>query len=174
MIKKKMQDALNGQINAELYSSYLYLSMAAYFESVNLKGFANWMRVQTQEELVHVMKFYDYVIGKGGKVKLSSIDGPPTEWKSPLDVFESTYRHEQKVTGLINKLVNLAVSEKDHATTNFLQWFVDEQVEEEASADKVVQKLKLVKDAPGGLLMIDNELAQRVFTPPAAPQQGSA
>ena len=167
MIKEKMQAALTTQVNAELYSSYLYLSMAAYFESINLKGFANWMRVQTQEELVHAMKFYDFIIERGGKVVLSSIEGPPTEWASPLAVFEHAYKHEQKVTGLINNLVDLAMAEQDHATNNFLQWFVAEQVEEEASADEVVQKIKLMGDASGGLFMLDSELAQRVFTPPA-------
>ena len=167
MIKEKIREALNQQLNAELYSSYLYLSMAAYFESINLKGFANWMRVQTQEELVHAMKFYDFIIERGGKVVLSSIEGPPTEWASPLAVFEHAYKHEQTVTGLINNLVDLATAEQDHATNNFLQWFVAEQVEEEASADEVVQKIKLMGDASGGLFMLDRELAQRVFTPPA-------
>jgi len=170
MIKEKMQEALNQQVNAELYSSYLYLSMAAYFESINLKGFASWMRVQTQEELVHAMKFYDFIIERGGKVLLSSIEGPPTEWVSPLAIFEHAYEHEQKVTGLINKLVDLSADEQDHATSNFLQWFVAEQVEEEASADEVVQKIKLMGDASGGLFMLDRELAQRVFTPPATTQ----
>jgi len=170
MIKEKMQEALNQQVNAELYSSYLYLSMAAYFESINLKGFASWMRVQTQEELVHAMKFYDFIIERGGKVLLSSIEGPPTEWVSPLAIFEHAYEHEQKVTGLINKLVDLSAAEQDHATSNFLQWFVAEQVEEEASADEVVQKIKLMGDASGGLFMLDRELAQRVFTPPATTQ----
>ena len=170
MIKEKIQDALNKQINAELYSSYLYLSMSAYFESINLKGCANWMRVQTQEELVHAMKFYDYLIERGGKVVLSSIESPPTEWPSPLAIFEQAYQHEQKVTGLINDLVDLAIAEKDHATNNFLQWFVSEQVEEEASADEVVQKIKLMGDARGGIFMLDRELAQRVFTPPTATQ----
>jgi len=170
MIKEKIQDALNKQINAELYSSYLYLSMSAYFESINLKGCANWMRVQTQEELVHAMKFYDYLIERGGKVILSSIESPPTEWPSPLAIFEQAYQHEQKVTGLINGLVDLAIAEKDHATNNFLQWFVSEQVEEEASADEVVQKIKLMGDARGGIFMLDRELAQRVFTPPTATQ----
>jgi len=170
MIKEKIQDALNEQINAELYSSYLYLSMSAYFESINLKGCANWMRVQTQEELVHAMKFYDYLIERGGKVVLSSIESPPTEWPSPLAIFENAYQHEQKVTGLINELVDLAIAEKDHATNNFLQWFVSEQVEEEASADEVVQKIKLMGDARGGIFMLDRELAQRVFTPPTATQ----
>lgn len=167
MIKEKMQKSLNDQVNAELYSSYLYLSMAAFFESINLKGFANWMRVQTQEELVHAMKFYDFIIERGGNVVLSSIEGPPTEWASPLAVFEHAYKHEQKVTGLINNLVDLATAEQDHATSNFLQWFVAEQVEEEASADEVVQKIKLMGDASGGLFMLDRELAQRVFTHPA-------
>ena len=170
MIKEKMQEALNQQVNAELYSSYLYLSMAAYFESINLKGFANWMRVQTQEELVHAMKFYDFIIERGGKVVLSAIESPPTEWASPLAVFKHAYEHEQKVTGLINTLVDLAIAEQDQATNNFLQWFVAEQVEEEASADEVVQKIKLMGDASGGLFMLDRELAQRVFTPPAATQ----
>jgi len=170
MIKKKMQEALNKQLNAEYYSSYLYLSMAAYFESMNLKGFANWMRIQTQEEMVHVMKFYDYLIERGGKVTLSPIEGPPIKWSSPLAAFENAYQHEQKVTGLINDLVNLAIAEQDHATNNFLQWFVSEQVEEEASADEVVQKLKLIGKDSGGLFMLDRELAQRVFTPPATTQ----
>lgn len=170
MIKEKIREALNQQLNAELYSSYLYLSMAAYFESINLKGFANWMRVQTQEELVHAMKFYDFIIERGGKVVLSSIEGPPTEWASPLAVFEHAYEHEQKVTGLINNLVDLSTAEQDHATSNFLQWFVAEQVEEEASADEVVQKIKLMGDASGGLFMLDRELAQRVFTPPGTAQ----
>ena len=144
--------------------------MSAYFESINLKGCANWMRVQTQEELVHTMKFYDYLIERGGKVLLSSIESPPTEWPSPLAIFENAYQHEQKVTGLINELVDLAIAEKDHATNNFLQWFVSEQVEEEASADEVVQKIKLMGDARGGIFMLDRELAQRVFTPPTATQ----
>jgi len=172
MIKEKIQNALNKQLNAEMYSAYLYLSMSAYFESINLKGFANWMRIQTREEMVHAMKFYDYVNERGGRVTLAAIDAPPTQWDSPLAVFEHTYMHEQKVTGLINDLVNLAISETDHATNNFLQWFVAEQVEEESSADEIVQKLKLVGGDSGGLFMLDQELGQRVFTPPAATEQG--
>jgi ferritin len=168
MVKKKIEAALNKQLNAELYSSYLYLSMSAYFQSINLPGFANWMRVQTQEELVHAMKFYDFINERGGRVTLQKIDSPPTKWASPLNAFESAYKHEQKVTGLINDLVNLAVGEKDHATNIFLQWFVTEQVEEEASADEVVQKLKLVGKDSGGMFMLDGEMGQRVFTPPAA------
>jgi len=168
MLDEKMQTALNKQMNAELYSSYLYLSMSAYFQSISLPGFANWLRIQAQEELVHAMKFYDFINERGGRVMLQPVEGPPTEWSSPLDVFENTYKHEQKVTGLINDLVNLAVKEGDHATNIFLQWFVTEQVEEESSADEVVQKLKLMGDAKGGLFMLDREMAQRAFTPPAA------
>jgi len=166
MIAPKMRDALNGQINAELYSSYLYLAMAAYFEDINLSGFANWMRVQAQEENMHAMKIYDYVAERGGRVLLKAIDEPPSEWESALAVFEVTYEHEQKVTGLINDLVDLARELRDHATESFLQWFVDEQVEEEQSADDIVQKLKPMEGFKGGLFMLDGELGQRVFTPP--------
>jgi ferritin len=147
--------------------------MEAYFESVSLPGFATWMRVQTQEELMHTMKIYGFVNERGGRVLLKSIDQPPTEWESPLAVFEASYKHEQKVTGLINDLVNLAIEQKDHATNSFLQWFVNEQVEEEDSADQVVQKLKMIKNDPGGLFLVDRELGQRVFTPPAAAEGGA-
>jgi len=168
MVNREIEGALNQQLNAELYSSYLYLSMSAYFQTINLLGFANWMRIQAQEELVHAMKFYDFINERNGRVILQQVEAPPTEWSSPLDVFEGAYKHEQKVTGLINDLVNLAVGERDHATNIFLQWFVTEQVEEEASADEVVQKLKLVGDDSSGLFMLDGEMGQRVFTPPAA------
>ena len=167
MISKKIEDALNDQINAEMYSAYLYLSMVAYFESINLAGLANWMRAQAQEEMVHAMKIYDFVNERGGRVLLKSIDAPTTEWSSPLAAFEAAYAHEQLVTGRINDLVDLAVEEKDHATNAFLQWFVNEQVEEETSADNVVQNLKMAQNAPGALFMIDRELGTRVFTPPA-------
>jgi ferritin len=171
MISKKMEEALNGQVNAELYSAYLYLSMESYFKSLDLNGFANWMRVQTQEEIVHVMKIYDFINERGGRILLQAIEGPPTQWDSPRAVFEAAYAHEQKVTGLINALVDLAIKEKDHATHTFLQWFVNEQVEEEASADTIIQQLKMMESAPGGLFMLDRELAQRVFTPPPAQGQ---
>jgi ferritin len=161
MLSDKMQDALNGQLNAELYSSYLYLSMNSYFKSINLDGFANWMYYQAQEELTHSMKFYDFIIQRGGKVKLQQVDAPPTDWDSPLAVFEATLAHEQKVTGLINELVELALSEHDHATNIFLQWFVSEQVEEEESVGGVLEQLKLMGEAKGGLFMIDRELAKR-------------
>jgi len=161
MLTEKMQTALNGQLNAELYSSYLYLSMNAYFKSVNLDGFANWMHYQAQEELEHSLKFYDFIIQRGGKVVLSQIEAPPTEWDSPMAVFEATLAHEQKVTGLINDLVEIAHEERDHATTIFLQWFVSEQVEEEESVGGVLEQLKLMGDAKGGLFILDRELAKR-------------
>lgn len=166
MISDRIQEAFNKQIVAELYSSYLYLSMSAYFESINLKGFANWMRCQAQEELVHAMKFYTFVNERGGTVKLEAIAGPPTEWATPLAAFHDAYAHEQKVTGLINNLVDLAIAEKDHASNAFLQWFVTEQVEEEASADEVIKKILLAGEHGGGMFMLDRELAARVFTPP--------
>ncbi len=168
MIGKKMVEALNEQVNAELYSAYLYLAMEAYFQSANLPGFANWMRVQTQEEVAHAMKIYDFLNERGGRVTLTAIAKPQAQWKSPLAAFEAAYRHEQKVTTLINGLVDLAIKEKDHATNSFLRWFVDEQVEEEASADEIVQKLKRAEKAPGAMYMIDKEMTQRVFTPPTA------
>ncbi len=163
-ISERIVDALNKQINAELYSAYLYLSMASYFESKGLKGFANWMRVQWQEELTHAMKIYDYVVERGGRVKLYAIDEPPAEWDSPLAAFEAAYNHEVKVTGMINELVELAMAEKDYATYNMLQWFVAEQVEEEASTSEIVDKLRLIGDDGRGLLMIDRELGARQFT----------
>ncbi|MHC4403164.1 MAG: ferritin [Planctomycetota bacterium] len=167
MLSQTMQDALNEQLNAEYYSSYLYLSMAAHCEATNLDGFANWLRIQTQEEMAHAMKFFDFILERGGRVELKPIQGPPTQWESPVAIFEATLQHEQHVTALINKLVDQALAESDHATGTFLQWFVTEQVEEEATADNILQKLKLMADAPGGLFLMDRELAQRVFTPPA-------
>lgn len=173
MLKDKMQDALCNQINAELYSSYLYLSMAAYFESIALKGAASWMRVQAQEELVHVGKFFDYIHERGGRATLGAIEAPPKAWDSALAAFEEAYKHETKVTKRVNKLVDLSRELSDHATYNFLQWFVAEQVEEEASVDDVVQKLKLVGGEGHGLFMVDQELATRVFVmPPAAGAAG--
>ncbi len=169
-MNKTIEEALNKQINAELYSSYLYYSMSAYFHSLNLEGMATWMKVQTAEEMTHAAMFNDYLLERGGKVKMTAIDAPETEWASPLAAFEAIYEHEQKVTGLINHLVDLAIKESDHATNAFLQWFVSEQVEEEASADGIVQKLKLVAGHGSGLFMIDQQLATRTYTaPPNAP-----
>jgi ferritin len=161
MLSDKMEKALNEQINAELYSSYIYLSMAAYFEAQNLLGFANWMHVQSREENMHAMKFYQFVNDRRGRVVLSAIAAPKTEWKSTVEVFEDSLHHEQKVTGLINKLVDLAISESDHATNSFLRWFLDEQVEEEANVDAVIQDLKRIGDSAQGLFLLDRELAGR-------------
>ncbi len=161
MISKKLETAINEQINAELYSAYLYLSMSAYFKSVNLNGFANWMRMQEQEEQIHAMKFFDYLSERGGRIILKEIKSPRSDWKNPLDVFENVYSHEQKVTGLINDLVDMAIEENDHATSNFLQWYVEEQVEEESSADEIVENLKLLDDSRNGLFMFDRELGKR-------------
>ena len=168
MLKDKMQQALNDQLNAEMYSSYLYLSMEAYFRSISLNGFATWMRVQTQEELFHATKFYNFIDERGGRITLKAIDAPPTTWESPLAVFEYTYEHEQKVTGLINDLMDLALEEHDHATNTFIQWFVTEQVEEEDNASTIIERIKLVREAKEGLFLLDQELGQRTFTAPAA------
>ena len=168
MVSEKMNDALNAQVNEEMFSAYLYLSMSAHFAANNLPGFANWMRVQTQEEIVHAMKIFDFLNERGGKVALQPIKQPDTTWQSPASAFEAAYKHEVHITACIDKLVGLARSQSDHATEAFLQWFVTEQVEEESSTDGVVRKLKLVGDGGPALLMLDNELAQRVFVPPAS------
>ena len=161
MLSKTLQDAMNEQIKNELYSAYLYLSMSAYCEASNLPGFAHWMRMQAQEEVTHAMKFYDFIYERGGRVVLQAIDQPPLEFQSPLDVFEQTLEHEQKVTALINDLYALAAREKDYASQVFLQWFVTEQVEEEDSATQIVETLKMVGDKGHALLMLDRELGGR-------------
>jgi ferritin len=161
MISEKMQDAINKQIQAELYSSYLYLSMAAFSHGNNLKGFANWMTVQAGEERGHAMKFFDFLLERGGTVKLMAIEQPPVNFKSPLEIFQKTLDHERKVTGLINKLYKTAVSEDDVASQILLQWFITEQVEEEANATEILEKLKMVGDKPSGLLYLDKELKKR-------------
>ena len=168
MLNQKVEQAFNEQLNAEAYSAYLYWSMSAYFESMNLKGFASWMRVQALEEMTHTEKFFNFIGERGGRVKLTTIAAPGIEWESPLAAFEAAFEHETIVTGRINELVDLAVAESDHASQVFLQWFVNEQVEEESSADAVIQRLKLAHGAPGALFMVDQELSQRVFTPPPA------
>ncbi len=161
MIGKKMLDALNEQINAELYSAYMYQAMAAQFEADNLRGFAHWMDLQAKEEQNHARKIYEFLVNRGGRVALKAIAAPPAEWKSALAVFEESYAHEQKVTGLISRLVDLARTENDHAAEVFLAWFVTEQVEEEANASQIVEKLKMIKEQPQGLLMLDAQLAGR-------------
>ena len=168
MLDTRMEEAINRQINAEIYSGYLYLSMAAQFADLGMAGGQNWMTVQYQEELSHAQKMFDYVIERGGRVTLAPIEGPQTEWKAGLAMFEDAYAHEQKVTGLINDLATLALDLKDHATHNFLQWFIAEQVEEEATASDMVQKFTMAGEHPAGMYQLDKELAARVFTPPAA------
>ncbi len=161
MIGKKMQDALNEQIKAEMGSAYLYLSMAAYFHFAGLDGMAQWMRVQASEENAHAMKFFDHIKDRGGRVELSQIDKPKIEWSSPLEAFQDAYKHEQYVTSRINDLVKLATEEGDNAAGVLLQWFVAEQVEEEANACKIVQMLERIGDSGNGLIMLDRELGKR-------------
>ncbi|KAL1110023.1 hypothetical protein AAG570_014177 [Ranatra chinensis] len=161
MANSKMLDALNEQIKHEYFSSYMYLSMSAYFADMGLSGFARWMRMQSEEELLHANKMYDYVIARGGKVTLFAIDMPPAEWESPLAVFKFGLEHEQFVTGRINDLMDMALSVKDHAAHTFLQWFVTEQVEEEESFNDIINNLKLVKGEGQGLLLLDRELGAR-------------
>lgn len=161
MISKKMQDAIVEQINAELYSAYLYLAMAADFETKNLKGFAHWMEMQAKEEVEHAKRFYEFVNDRGGRVTLKAIDTPPAEWKSPLAAFEDAYAHEQKVTSLIHKLVDVARAEKDHAAEVMLHWFVTEQVEEEAHASEIAERLRLIKESSNGMFMMDQHLGAR-------------
>ena len=173
MLTDKMEKAINGQINAELYSAYLYLAMAAWFQERDLPGFANWMRIQVQEEQFHAMKMFDHVLERGGRTDLGAIEAPPGDWKAPLDVFKATLEHEQKVTGLINDLVYLARDERDNATEIFLQWFVKEQVEEEDTASGILGQLKLVEGSPQALFLMDRELGLRVFTPPGAGEGGA-
>lgn len=167
MINQRLEKAINEQINAELYSAYLYLSMGAYFEEQGLEGFANWMRVQFEEEQFHGLKFFDYLAERGGRILLGAIEAPATEWESPVAVFEEVLKHERHVTSLINNLIDIAIEEKDHATKSFLNWFIDEQVEEEAAAESLLSQLRLVQGDGRGLLMLDRELSSRTFTPPA-------
>ena len=167
MIDKKIVDALNVQINEEMASAYLYLAMSADFKSKNLDGFASWMKVQTQEEIVHAMKIYDFLNSRGGKVKLLAINEPQETWSSPLEAFKAAYKHEQYITGCINKLVKLARDQNDNATELFLGWFVTEQVEEEETASGIVQQLERIKESSTGLFMLDAKLGTRVFAAPA-------
>jgi ferritin len=161
MISKSMQEAINEQINKELYSSYLYLSMAGYFANKNLPGFASWMRVQEGEEREHGMKFYEYLIDRGGRVVLKGITAPQTEWKSTLEAFKEVQTHEATVTSSINSLYELALKEKDYASQVLLQWFITEQVEEEKNAAEIVQQLELIDAHGTAVLMLDHQLSKR-------------
>ena len=161
LISGEVQGAINEQINNEFYASYTYLSMSAYFEAVNLPGFATWMRGQAQEEVAHGMKLFDFINDRGGRVVLKPIEGPPVDFKSPLDVFEHALKHEQKVTGMIHALYECAAKANDFATQVALQWFITEQVEEEKTADSIVEQLKMIGGDRPALLMLDRELGAR-------------
>ncbi len=158
MISKRIEEALNKQINEEMWAAQLYLSMSAYFEDKNLSGFANWMMMQFQEETEHALKVFKYLNDRGGRVKLMPIREVKTDWESPIEVFEDTYANEKNVTALINSIVELSMEEKDHATFQMLQWFVEEQVEEEANASELLEILKMNNNKPNGLLMLDRDL----------------
>jgi len=161
MIKKSIEEALNRQVNREYYSAYLYLSMSSYLDSINLKGFSHWLRVQAREELAHGMRLYDHLIAMNGRALLQPIEAPPEEWKSTQEVFEQVYDHEQKVTAMIAALMDLALEKKDYATAAALQWFVTEQVEEEANALAILEQIRIVGDVPGHLFYLDHHLAKR-------------
>jgi ferritin len=174
MLSKKMEKALNGQINNEMYSAYLYMAMSADAAAKGLPGFANWFMVQYHEEMVHAMKFYEFVQSRGGTVKLQAIKEPAASWKTPMKMFEDTYTHEQFITKCINDLVALARSENDNATEIFLQWYVTEQVEEEENDTEILAKLKLVADSPQALMMVDGQLGARMATVPTDFSKGVA
>lgn len=164
MISKKVEKEINQQINAEMFSAYLYLSMSAYFESTNFPGFANWMKIQAQEELMHAMKLYAYLAERGGRITLTAITAPKTEWENATEVFSEVLKHEKQITTLIDNLMNIAIAEKDHATATMLQWFINEQVEEESIAEKILNDIKLIGTHGPSLLMLDRELGRRSFT----------
>lgn len=166
MINEKVGKILNEQVNKELYSAYLYLSMSAYFSDMGLLGFANWMRVQFQEEQAHAMFIYDFLLDRGEKVILTAIDAPRNTWANPLEVMEEVLKHEVYVTGLINNVVSVAEEVKDRATMSYMNWFVDEQVEEESNAKEIIDKLKLIGDDKSALYLLDKDLAARVFVQP--------
>src|SRR5688572_23424073 len=161
MLSQGLQDAINDQIHHELHSAYVYLSMSAYLEAANFTGFANWMRVQSREEVMHGMKLFDYVNDRNGRVQLKQLDAPPVNFKSVLDVFENALEHEKKVTSMIHSLYALATKENDYATQVALQWFINEQVEEEATATKVCDRLKIAGNDGAALLILDAEMGNR-------------
>ena len=170
-IGKKMTDAINEQIREELFSAYLYFAMAADFESKDWPGIASWMKVQAQEEMAHSLKFYNWIIERGGKAVFKAINKPQESWDSALDLFEAALEHEQHITSCIYNLVKVAREEGDIATEIFLQWYVTEQVEEEANASEIVEKIKKVKDSQNGMYMLDKELSARSATPSQSESQ---
>ncbi len=161
MIGKAMQDAINEQVNKELFSSYLYLSMAAHFENKNLPGFANWMRIQEKEEREHAMKFYDHLLDRGGRVELKTIGAPKADWKSTLELVEEVAKHEAMITASIYSLYELAQKEKDYPAQVMLQWFISEQVEEEKNAAEILENIKLIEERGTAVLMLDHRLSKR-------------
>ena len=161
MLSPKMQDALNGQITKEFYASQLYLAMSAHFEALNLKGFAHWMRIQSDEEREHALKIFDFVLDRGGSAELGAVEQPPSEFGSPVEIFQASLAHEQRVTGWIYELYAAAAAENDYASQVFLQWFIDEQVEEEANATEMIDRLSMAGDNKAALLMLDNEMKSR-------------
>ncbi|MCP4547714.1 MAG: ferritin [bacterium] len=161
MIKPRIQEAINRQINAEFYSNYLYLSMSAWMESKGLSGMARWLLAHYEEEAGHAIRFVNYLNERGGRVLLDTIDAPPTDWDSPINVFKDALEHEYKVTSMINDLVDIALEERDHAASTFLQWFINEQVEEESTFKEIVDKFELGQEHPGFLYMLDKELGER-------------
>ncbi len=167
MLSKTLEKALNEQVNSEYYSAFLYLSMSSYFESVNLLGMAAWMRTQYEEEVMHAIKIFDMIVDMEGKVELKSVEGPPVKFESSVGVFTKTLEHERKVTGMINNIYSLAREESNYAVQSALQWFIDEQVEEEKSALEIVQQLKMIGDETTPLLMLDNKLGSREPEPGA-------
>ncbi|MEW5923431.1 MAG: ferritin [Candidatus Zixiibacteriota bacterium] len=171
MISKKIEKAFNEQINAEMFSFYLYLSMSAWLDEKGFAGMSKWMRIQADEEMIHAMKFYDHILERNGSVKLTAIEGPKGAWKAPLDIFKAGLEHEQMITGRINNLVKLAHQENDYASHSFLQWFVDEQVEEESNAQNIIDQLTMVSGNPAALFLVDRELGAR---PPAAAAEAAA
>jgi ferritin len=172
-INKKVEDAINKQLNAEFYSAYLYLGMSSRCTELNLKGMANWFYVQAQEEMTHAVKFYRFVLDRGGHPVMPAIDGVRTDWKTSLEMFAAAYEHEKVVTGLINNIADIALAERDHATASMLNWFIDEQVEEEANSSEITEKLKLIGESRDGLFMLDKELSARVFVDRTQPAGGA-
>jgi len=166
MINQKVAKVLTEQVNKELFSAYLYLSMSAYFSDLGLLGFANWMRVQYQEETAHAMLMYDFLINRGEKVVLAPVDAPENNWQNPLEVMEEVLAHEIYVTGLINNIITVAEEVKDRATMSYFNWFIDEQVEEEANAQDIISKLKLIGDDKSALYLLDKDLSARIFVQP--------
>lgn len=165
-MNEKIEKMINDQMNFEFYSAYIYKAMAAYCDSIDLPGFANWFKVQVQEEMYHAEKMYNYLLERRGRPFFTQVDAPPKDWDSVKAAFEHAFEHEQIVTDRINKIMTAAIEENDHATRSFLNWFVDEQVEEEASVDAIIKQLELVKESGHGLFMLDKDKAARTFTPP--------